>query len=79
MEPSIKRDSKIILRMQNSYQDGDIIMLKDNDNDKTYIRRIAIFGKSLKLLADNPNYSSILKQLDKITIIGKVSKVISDI
>lgn len=79
MEPSIKKDSKIVLRMQSSYKDGDIIMLKDNANDKTYIRRIVFFGKSIKLLADNSNYTSILKQLDEITILGKVSKVISDI
>ncbi len=79
MEPIIKKDSKIILKMQSSYKDGDIIMLKDNTNDKTYIRRIVLFGKSIKLLADNSNYASILKQLDEITILGKVSKVISDI
>lgn len=79
MEDKIKKGSKINVTMQEVYEDGDIIAITVKE-EKDYIVRCALFNDDIIVLkALNKNYKSLKYKQEDINILGKVTRVITDI
>lgn len=79
MFPMISQKSKITLEMKNEYENGDILAIKEkNEND--FIVRYAMFSEDkITLTPLNREYKTLTYKKDDIVIIGKVKEVITDI
>jgi len=80
MYPTIPKNAEITLKIQEKYNDGDIVAIKVN-NKEDFIVRYALFKNDTILLTSlNPKEFETLEYKRKeITILGKVIKVITDI
>lgn len=80
MYPTIPLNAEITLKMQDKYNDGDILAIKIN-NKEDFIVRYALFKNDTILLTSlNPKQFETLEYKRKeLTILGKVIKVITDI
>ena len=80
MYPTIPLNAEITIKMQDKYNDGDILAIKIN-NKEHFIARYVLFKNDTILLTSlNPKEFETLEYKRKeITILGKVIKVITDI
>lgn len=78
MEPTIKDGSIIICRRDVEIRNGEIgAFLID---DEAYVKRLKVTEAYVALMSDNPNYPPIfIGPGEKLTAVGKVIKVLSDI
>ena len=79
MFPKIVANSKIILKIENKYQDGDILAIKIKDEEKIIVRMAFINNENIKLVSLNKQYETLEYNISDIIILGKVTKVITDI
>lgn len=81
MIPLIPNKSKVCLKLQETYNNGDIIAVKEKSNNKNdLIIRYALFNENTVLLtALNKEYKQLVYNKEDIVIMGKVIKVITDI
>lgn len=80
MFPTIPENSEIFIKMQEKYEDGDILAIKIKGNEEI-TTRTAIFKDNNKILLVplNNEYKKEIYEKDEIIILGKVEKVIKEI
>lgn len=71
MEPIIKKGSEVYLRYQPTVEDGEIAILRVEDEGVTckYLFRD---GKNIVLKSENSKYDDIVVDAEKVSVIGKV-------
>ena len=71
MEPLIKKGSEVYLRYQPTVEDGEIAIVRIEDEGVTckYLYRD---GKNVILKSENPEYEDIVVDAEKVSVIGKV-------
>lgn len=71
MEPIIKKGSEVYLRYQPTVEDGEISIVRIEDEGVTckYLYRD---GKNIILKSENPEYEDIVVDAEKVSVIGKV-------
>lgn len=71
MEPIIKKGSEVYLRYQPTVEDGEIAIVRVEDEGVTckYLYRD---GKNVILKSENPKYENIVVDAEKVSVIGKV-------
>ena len=71
MEPIIKKGSEVYLRYQPTVEDGEISIVRIEDEGVTckYLYRD---GKNVILKSENPEYEDIVVDAEKVSVIGKV-------
>lgn len=71
MEPIIKKGSEVYLRYQPTVEDGEIAIVRIEDEGVTckYLYRD---GKNVILKSENPKYEDIVVDAEKVSVIGKV-------
>ena len=71
MEPLIKKGSEVYLRYQPTVEDGEIAIVRVDDDGVTckYLYRD---GKNVILKSENPEYEDIVVDAEKVSVIGKV-------
>lgn len=71
MEPIIKKGSEVYLRYQPTVEDGEIAIVRIEDEGVTckYLYRD---GKNVILKSENPKYENIVVDAEKVSVIGKV-------
>ena len=71
MEPLIKKGSEVYLRYQPTVEDGEIAIVRVEDDGVTckYLYRD---GKNVILKSENPKYENIVVDAEKVSVIGKV-------
>lgn len=71
MEPIIKKGSEVYLRYQPTVEDGEIAIVRVEDDGVTckYLYRD---GQNIILRSENPKYEDIVVDANKISVIGKV-------
>lgn len=71
MEPIIKKGSEVYLRYQPIVEDGEIAIVRVEDDGVTckYLYRD---GKNIILKSENPEYEDIVVDAEKVSVIGKV-------
>ena len=74
MSPRIQEGYRVLVRVQPSADDGDLVVVI-RDNEDATLKRIKVSGKVAILYADNPKYSPFAVPTRDLRIIGKVVKV----
>ena len=71
MEPIIKKGSEVYLRYQPTVEDGEIAIVRVEDDGVTckYLYRD---GQNIILKSENPEYDDIVVDAEKVSVIGKV-------
>ena len=71
MEPLIKKGSEVYLRYQPTVEDGEIAIVRIEDDGVTckYLYRD---GKNVILKSENPKYEDMIVDAEKVSVIGKV-------
>ena len=71
MEPVIKKGSEVYLRYQPTVEDGEIAIVRIEDEGVTckYLYRD---GKNVILKSENPKYEDMIVDAEKVSVIGKV-------
>ena len=71
MEPLIKKGSEVYLRYQPTVEDGEIAIVRVEDDGVTckYLYRD---GQNVILKSENPKYEDIVVDSEKVSVIGKV-------
>lgn len=71
MEPLIKKGSEVYLRYQPTVEDGEIAIVRVEDEGVTckYLYRD---GQNIILKSENPEYDDIIVDANKVSVIGKV-------
>lgn len=71
MEPLIKKGSEVYLRYQPTVEDGEIAIVRVEDEGVTckYLFRD---GENIILKSENPKYDDIVVDAEKVSVIGKV-------
>lgn len=71
MEPIIKKGSEVYLRYQPTVEDGEIAIVRIEDEGVTckYLYRD---GKNVILKSENPKYEDLIVDAEKVSVIGKV-------
>lgn len=80
MEPNIKDGSLVLIRKQSNVEDGEIAAVIFDDDTEATLKRINRQGKTMMLLADNPNYPPlIVDETRRMRIVGKAVKTLNDL
>ena len=79
MYPIVPENSKIILRLKEKYNDGDLIVIKAKDRDDMIVRYAVFREDKIILTSINKQYPVIEYELEDISIMGEVSQVIIDL
>lgn len=79
MSPLLPKGSKVTLESMNNYSNGDIVLLKLNNNEDCLIRRMFDFGSHMILIADNKKFEQKTVKKKDITILGKVNNLITKV
>ena len=71
MEPIIKKGSEVYLRYQPTVEDGEIAIVRVEDDGVTckYLYRD---GQNIILRSENPKYEDIVVDAERVSVIGKV-------
>ncbi len=73
MESKIPKDSKLKLKTQEKYKNGDILLIEYNNTK--YVRLAIFIGKSTFLYPFNNKYNSLFLDNEKFKIIAKVNSI----
>lgn len=60
MEPTLKRDSFLLVKLQNDAKDGEIVLV-ERQNSEPLVRRIHRVETKVLLTADNPTWETLVK------------------
>lgn len=74
MAPRIQEGYRVLVRVQPTADDGDLVVAMKDGEDAT-LKRIKMSGKVVILYADNPKYHPFAVPVRDLRIIGKVVKV----
>lgn len=79
MFPLIPQNSKISLKLQEKYENGDILALKIKKQENVIARYVLFNGNNMILTSLNKDFETLTYNTKDVTILGKVSKVTNDI
>ncbi len=79
MFPIVPQNANINLTLKNEYNNGDIIALKIKGKETLIVRYIFHKDNDIMLTALNKDYAPIICKKDDILIMGKVTKVITEL
>lgn len=79
MFPLIQEKAKVCLKLEEKYNNGDILVIKPKNKDELLIRYALINDNEIILTPLNKDYKKLTYNLDDIVIMGKVIKVITEI
>lgn len=79
MFPIIPKNSKISLKLQNEYANGDILALKVKQQENTLVRYVLFNDNNIILTPLNKEFEQLIYKIDDVQILGKVAKVITEI
>ena len=79
MFPLIPEKSKITLKIEQNYQNGDVLAIKTKDFDKAIVRYVLFDNENVILTSLNKEYETLTYNLKDIEILGKVNQVITNI
>ena len=79
MYPKIQKDSKIGLKLEEVYKNGDIIALKVKNIDDILIRYFLINNELITLVPLNNKFETITYKKEDILILGRVSRIVTEI
>ncbi len=80
MEPTIPKNSFVLIKEQSEVQNGDIAAVRINDYSEITLKRVKYQGDVLFLIPDNPKYEpSIINEKNQVTILGKAIKYTLDL
>lgn len=79
MFPIIPENSKIILRLKEKYNNGDLIVVKAKDREDMIVRYVLFGEDKITLTSLNKQYPVIEYKLEAISIMGEVAQVIIDL
>ncbi|BDH62799.1 hypothetical protein MTP04_29290 [Lysinibacillus sp. PLM2] len=80
MEPSIPKNSFVLIKEQSEVQNGEIAAVRMNNNSEITLKRVKYQGDVLFLIPDNPKYEPIIiNKKDQVTILGKAIKYTLDL
>jgi len=79
MYPLIKQNDEVIIQLEERYINGDILLIKINNDNKIVIRQVVFLGNEVELIPLNKEYKIKTYKREDITILGKVKKVITEI
>lgn len=79
MFPKIMENSKIQLKIQDKYKNGDILAIKIKGQDNYVIRYTLFNNDTVTLMPINNKFETLDYNLKDIIILGKVTKVITNI
>ena len=77
MFPVIPQNAKVILKIEEEYKNGDILVVKIGD--KVVIREAFIYSNTVVLLPINTKYEMLTYDIKDIMILGKAKNVIIDL
>lgn len=77
MFPVIPQNAKVILKIEEEYKNGDILVVKIGD--KVVIRESFIYSNTVVLLPINTKYEMLTYDIKDIMILGKAKNVIIDL
>lgn len=76
MTPKIEDGDIVIVKRQNTAEDGKIVIALVEDNEAAVCKRLKIYDKNIALWSINPNYSPIsATSKNQIKIIGEVVQI----
>lgn len=76
MSPKIEDGDIVIVKRQNTAEDGKIVIALVEDNEAAVCKRLKIYDKNMALWSINPNYSPIsATPKNQIKIIGEVVQI----
>ena len=79
MTPTITDGSKVLVRVQNDVENGEIAAVLLNGDTEATLKRVKKQGEATMLVPDNTNYEIILvNEQNPARIIGKVVRAIKD-
>lgn len=80
MVPTVPIDSYVLIRKQESVEDGEIAAVRVNGDEEATLKRIKRQGNIVMLVADNKEYDPyIVTEDNPATIIGKAVKISIDL
>lgn len=79
MFPIIPEGSKVYLEMQEKYNNGDILAVKTKDNENIIIREILYSKNCIILVPLKKEYEVLTYNKNDVTLIGKVTDVLTSI
>lgn len=80
MEPSIPKNSFVLIKEQSEIQNGEIAAVRMNDDSEITLKRVKYQGDVLFLIPDNPKYEPIIiNKKNQVTILGKAIKYTLDL
>ena len=79
MFPLISEKSKITLKIEQNYQNGDVLAIKTKDFDKAIVRYTLFNNENVILTSLNKEYETLTYKLKDIEILGKVNQIITNI
>lgn len=79
MYPVIKEDDEVMLDMKKQYENGDIVMVKIEPQNRRVIRQIMFLGRDIQLIPLNKKYHTEIYNRKDVVIIGKINKIITKI
>lgn len=79
MFPLIPKNSKVSLKIQDQYNNGDILALKIKKQENIITRYVLFNGNNIILTSLNKDFETLTYNSKDVTILGKVSKVTNDI
>ena len=80
MYPKIEDGDTIVVRKQDTLQDGEIGVVRFDDD--FFVKRVEFEKNALRLISINPEYAPRLIEgpdLDQAEIVGKVVKIVKDL
>lgn len=80
MYPIIPKDAEISLKIQNKYDNGDILAIKVNNKEDFIVRYVLFKNDSIVLTSlNNKDFEKLEYRKNEVTILGKIIKVTTDI
>lgn len=79
MFPLISENAKVSLKMEEKYNNGDIVAIKAKKSEDVIIRCIVFNNENITLIALNKDFETVEYKKDDIIILGRVSNIITSI
>lgn len=79
MYPIIPKDSKVYLKIQEKYNDGDILAIKVKCIENAIVRKIVFNGNNVILIPLKKEFDTLIYSKEEVTFLGKVTEVLTSI
>lgn len=79
MFPIIPEGSKVYLKIQENYNNGDILAIKTEENEDTIIREVVFNNDNVILIPLKKDFATLTYNKKDLTFLGKVTEVLTSI